>query len=138
MQKLILLSALLISSLSQAQNLQAGNWETKSSLSLNGIPLPPHEGGECITSAEAKNIKEAITKELKKSDCTLEKWNLKGENLTAALSCKKKELEAKGTIKGKVTAKNYDLTGDAEGTYMQIPSQATLKLTGQWTGSCKK
>jgi hypothetical protein len=127
-----------MSSLAAAQNLQAGNWDTKSSLSLNGIPLPPHEGSECITKDQTKNIKETITKELKKSDCTLDKWNLKGENLQASLSCKKKELEAKGTLKGKVTAKNYDLTGDAEGTYMQIPSQATLKLTGNWTGTCTK
>lgn len=138
MKKMILFSALLVSSLSQAQTLQAGQWQSKTTLHLNGIPLPPHEGGECITGSEAKNIKEAIAKELKKSDCTLEKWNLKGEKLTASLSCKKKELEAKGTIKGKVTAKSYDLTGDAEGTYMQIPSQATLKLTGNWTGDCKQ
>lgn len=129
---------LLLSSTAMAQNLRSGLWKTKSILVLNNIPLPTSEGEECITDAQAKNVKEAISKELKKSGCSLEHWKMKGQNLEASLSCKKDELNAQGTIKGRVTAKSYDLTGEAEGTYSVIPSQATLKLTGQWTQVCKK
>lgn len=138
MKTLIVLSTLILSSFASAQKLEAGQWQTKSTLHLNGIPLPAHEGGECISKEQTKNIKESIVKELKKTDCTLDKWSLKGENLEASLTCKKENLEAKGKLKGTVTAKKYDLTGDASGTYMQIPSQATLKLTGEWTGVCAK
>lgn len=129
---------LLVSSVAHAQNLQPGLWKTKSTLVLNNIPLPAAEGEECITADQTKDVKGTITKELKKSGCSLDNWKMKGENLEASLSCKKDELNAKGTITGKVTKKSYDLTGEAEGTYNVIPSKATLKLTGQWASVCKK
>lgn len=137
MKKSVIL-ILLLSSFVQAQSLQPGLWKTKSTLVLNNIPLPTAEGEECITADQTKDVKGTISKELKKSGCSLDNWKLKGESLEASLSCKKDELNAKGTIKGKVTSKSYDLTGEAEGTYNVIPSQATLKLTGQWAQVCKK
>lgn len=138
MKTLIVLATLFVSSLSLAQSLQAGIWKTKSTLHLNGIPLPAAEGEECITADQTKNVKETIVQELKKSDCSLTKWSLKGENLQASLACTKDNLEAKGTLQGKVHSKAYYLDGDASGTYMGIPSKAKLKLTGQWTSACAK
>ncbi|KYG67885.1 hypothetical protein AZI87_01005 [Bdellovibrio bacteriovorus] len=129
---------LLLSSVAFAQKLEPGLWKTKSVLVLNGLPLPPAEAEECISASQTKNVKETIIKELKKNDCKLDNWNLKGEKLQASLSCKKSELNAKGTLRGRVTPRSYDLNGEAEGTYNVIPSQATLKLTGQWTRVCKK
>ncbi|KHD88347.1 MAG: hypothetical protein OM95_09385 [Bdellovibrio sp. ArHS] len=136
--KYAIILTVFLTSFAQAQKLEPGLWKTKSVLILNGIPLPPAENEECISSTQTKNLKETITKELKKNDCQLNHWQLKGMQLQASLSCQKSEFNAKGTLRGKVTAKSYDLSGEAEGTYNVIPSQATLKLTGRWTRVCKK
>jgi hypothetical protein len=132
---MILLSTL---TSAQAQSFQPGLWKSKAAFKLNGIPLPSSEGEECITAAEAKDPKASIVKELKKNGCELTKWNLKGKKLEASLKCKNKDLDAEGSLHGTVENKNYQLQGEAEGTYQgMIPSSATLALTGEWTKTCK-
>lgn len=134
---LIFLSVSFFFHFSSAQSLTPGVWKAQTSFNLNGIPLPPSESEECVSKESAKDVKETITKELKKKGCELTKWNLKGEKLEASLTCKSDDLDAKGNLKGKVTSKSYSITGNAEGTYKNLlPSSATLALNGQWNKPC--
>ena len=120
-----------------AQKFNPGLWEAKSKISVNGIPLPSSVDEECVNKETAQNLKTYLTKELQKKGCKLEKWELKGQNLLAKLSCDKDDLRATGELKGKVTAKTYELSGDAEGSFKGIPSVASLNLSGQWKKSCQ-
>lgn len=138
MKSLMLLAVFFLSQTGLAQSMQPGLWRAKSTLVLNNLPLPASEDEECVSKSQAKDVKQTITKELSKKGCTIQKWNLKSQQLDATLNCKSKDLEAKGTLKGKVENKSYKLTGEAEGTYKMIPSFASLQLEGQWVKNCTK
>lgn len=129
-------SILLLASVANAQNMQAGLWKAKSNFELNGLPLPATENEECISKDLAKDPKKTISKELTKRGCVITKWTMKGKKLEASLKCQKDDIEAQGTLAGTVTQKSYDLKGDAEGSFKGIPSFAKLNLTGQWTKPC--
>ena len=116
--------------------MKSGFWHAKTEIKLEGIPLPSSEDDQCVTKGQAKDVKATLTKELKKNGCKITQWKLKGKDLSATVECKNKDIEAKGTLHGSVTSKNYELSGDAKGKYKMIPSAATLKLTGEWVGTC--
>jgi hypothetical protein len=120
----------------KAQSLAAGQWQTRTQVLLNGLPLPPNHGSECVTTDTTKNLQSKLAEELAKSGCKIDKWNLQGQTLITSLSCDQDDIQAQGDIKGTVTDKSYQLQGQASGNYKGIPAVATLKLTGQWTGSC--
>lgn len=121
----------------QAVSMTPGLWKTTINVKLNGLPLPPSQSEECLSASETKDVKTTITKELKKKGCVLTKWNLKANQLNAALACKNEDLEANGKIQGSVTEKSYSLVGDAKGMYKNtLPSQATLSFKGEWDKSC--
>lgn len=132
------LLVLVISSAAAAQSVQPGLWKAKSSLDLNGIPLPASEHEECVSHAAAKDLRKSIAKELKKKGCELTKWTVKNKKLDATLKCKNDDLEAEGALTGTVSPKSYDLSGKAEGTFKMIPSIASLKLSGEWMKNCKR
>ena len=134
----VLTALLLIPSLSQAQSIKPGIWKADSSLKLSGVPLPKSVDEECILESEAKDIKQTITKELKKRGCEPTKWVTKGKKLEIALKCSKDDLEASGSLRGSFTEKSYELSGDAEGSYKFIPSTASFELKGQWIKNCGK
>ncbi len=143
MKKLITILSFTLTSLfflssGWAQKMTPGLWEATSQFRVNGIPLPTSVDEECITKEMTQNLREKLLEELKGKGCKLDKWNLKKQNLEAELSCDKDDLKAKGQIKGQVTSKSYDLTGDAEGSYKGIPSVANIKLTGKWKAKCQK
>jgi hypothetical protein len=105
---------------------------------LNGVPLPASEDEDCIKSSQTQDAQSTIRKELKKQGCNLDSWVVKGQNLEASLTCKTDEIDAKGQLQGRFTAKSYNLNGEAKGTYQKmIPSKATITLTGQWVRDCK-
>ncbi len=121
-----------------AQQLAPGMWKVKTDFKLNGISLPTTDDEECITAAEAKDAKTTVAKELKRNDCELKNWKVKGKNLEASISCKRSEIEAEGILKGTFNEKSYELFGEAAGTFQGIiPSTATLKLIGTWVKTCK-
>ncbi len=121
-----------------AQSLDPGLWKVKTEFKLNGIPFPTEDNEDCITSAEAKDAKATVTRELKRNDCEILSWKVKEKNLTASIKCDTSEIQAEGTLKGQFSAKKYQLSGVAKGTYQGvIPSVATLKLTGNWMRACK-
>ncbi len=137
MKTLLTLSFIFVSTHAFSQALDAGLWKAKSEFSVNGLPLPSSENEECISKDEVKDIKATITKDLRKNNCTLDAWKANAGKLEAALTCKSDGLEATGKIRGSYTAKSYDLTGEANGTYQKsIPASAKLKLKGQWTKAC--
>ncbi len=122
----------------KAQSLQPGLWKVKSEIKLNGITLPSESDEDCITSAEAKDAKTTVAKELKRNDCQIKSWIVKGKNLTANIACDGSEIQAEGTLKGQFTKKSYILSGEAEGTYQKlIPSIAKIRLEGTWIKACK-
>lgn len=121
-----------------AQHLTPGIWKVKTDFKLNGISLPTTDDEECITAAEAKDAKTTVAKELKRNDCELKNWKVKGKNLTAGISCNRAEIEAEGVLKGTFNEKSYELFGEAAGTFQGIiPSTATLRLIGTWVKTCK-
>ncbi len=133
------LSALSFSTFAFAQSMAPGMWKTESQFHVNSIPLPKSQDEACVSSADAKDAKATIEKELKKNGCELQKWDVKNSKLKAELSCKNKDVEAKGEIHGTFSEKSYTLEGNAKGTYQNmIPSAATLKLVGQWVQDCPK
>ncbi len=134
----VVFNLLLFSSVSIAQSVQPGIWQTDSSVEINGISLPASKEKECITTDEAKDIKKTITKELERSGCASTKWNVKGKQIDISLKCDKSGLEAQGNLRGSISAKEYNLKGDAEGTYKNIPSQANIALKGKWIKDCGK
>ncbi|MEZ0391732.1 MAG: DUF3617 domain-containing protein [Pseudobdellovibrionaceae bacterium] len=122
----------------QAQSLTPGLWKAKTSLKLNGVPLPSSEEEDCVSAEKAKDAKTTITQELKKKGCQITKWKVQGGQLQASLACVNNDVNATGQLKGKFSAKSYDLTGEAEGTYKNtIPSSVTVSLSGQWMRNCE-
>jgi hypothetical protein len=135
--KITLLILLSLSYQAQSQSIEPGLWRDKSTFTVNGVPLPAKEQEECIKADQAKDVKAAIAKDLKKYDCELTKWSVKGAKLEASLKCEREDLEATGTLKGRFSKKNYALDGEAEGTYQQIlPAKAAVRLRGEWVKVC--
>lgn len=138
MKKLVVL-LLFLNPVVKAQSLEPGLWKAKTTFKVGDLSLPPSEDEECISTAEAKDAKGTITKELKRNGCKLLTWKVTGSQLEVSLTCTNEQIDAKGTLRGHFSAKNYELNGDAEGTYQGvIPATATLKLTGQWAKACAK
>lgn len=122
-----------------AQSIEPGLWKDSSQFIVNGLPLPHENQEECITKEQAKDVKTAITKDLKKIGCSISNWKVKDSTLEASLNCETDEIEATGVVKGKFTKKSYELNGEAEGTIKEIvPATAVVKLRGQWAGACAK
>lgn len=139
MKYLLLACASLFTLQTNAQSFEAGLWKTKESIKVNGIALPESSSQECVTEAQAKDAKAAIQKELKKQNCALTKWTVKNQKLDAAITCKSKDIEASGNLSGDFGLKSYNLTGEAQGTFMQaLPATANLALSGQWIRKCSK
>lgn len=140
MNRFFLTVLLLYTAQSEAASMQPGLWNSSISFKLNGIQLPANESEGCVTAEQASDVKKTLTEGLKKDGCELTSWILKNTKLTASVLCKNKNIEATGTLHGKVTEKSYHLEGDAQGTYKNaIPSVATLKLIGKWVKkTCKK
>ena len=100
--------------------------------------MPESKNQECVSTAQAKDIKGTLSKELKKHGCSVTKWTAKGKQVEIAIQCDKSGLVAKGNLRGTVEPKNYNLSGEAEGTFQQIPSQASVSLKGKWLKICPK
>jgi hypothetical protein len=134
----IFLSFLFFSAWVCAQSVQPGIWAADSTFEVNGIALPATHEQNCITPPEAKDLKKSISKDLEKNGCTPTKWAAQGNRLDISLKCLKSGLDATGNLHGHVNAKNYNLSGQAEGTYAGIPSQANIMLKGKWLKTCVK
>ena len=129
---------MLFSSMALAQSIQPGIWQADSTLVINGLALPSSQQNDCVTASDAKDIKKTIMKELEKKGCAPLKWIVKDQQIEVSLLCAKSGLEAKGNLHGSVNSKNYQLSGEAEGTYEGIPSHANIELKGKWMKSCAK
>lgn len=138
MQLKAVLVLLLSPALSFAMSMDPGMWETKTSLELQGLPLPPSEKKNCVTKTKTKDVKKAITEELEAKECKLTKWTLKGKNIEASVACDNKDIKAKGDLKGTVTPKSYELSGKADGSYKTLPTSVTFTLSGKWLEACKE
>jgi hypothetical protein len=122
-----------------AQSIDSGVWKGHVQFEVEGLPLPPKDEEDCILPHEAKNVKASIEKNLKKQGCVLTKWEVKGQSLSASLTCKNPDIDAKGSLSGKFTAKSYELQGEASGHYKEmLPATAKLTLRGQWVKACPK
>lgn len=116
-----------------AQEFEPGLWKSRTTLRLNGIPMPDSRAENCITDKQAKNARATIEYELKKQGCFLTKWEVKKENLDADVKCDNQDLEANGKLRGPFSEKEYDLRGEAKGKYKRIlPSVASITMTGEW------
>jgi hypothetical protein len=122
----------------QAQAVKPGLWQADSSAVISGIPLPASKDKECISKDDARDIKKAILRELKKTGCESTKWVKNGNKFDVELKCLKDGLEATGQLKGKIAETDYEFSGNAKGTFHGIPATADLKLNGKWLEGCKK
>jgi hypothetical protein len=128
----------LLTSFSFAQAIDPGIWQAKSNFQVAGIDFPESKSEECVPIDEAKDLKTSLTRELTKNGCTATKWDVKGKKIDIELSCNKSGLDAKGKLTGSVTAKSYDLSGTAQGTYHSIQTSAHIQLSGKWLKACEK
>ncbi|MEQ1723341.1 MAG: DUF3617 family protein [Pseudobdellovibrio sp.] len=139
MKFLLLTSLILFSFKLLAQSFEAGLWKAQESLNVNGIQLPASSFDDCVSESEAKDARATIEKELKKQSCVVNKWSVKNQKLDAAITCKSDTIDATGKLVGEFTRKSYNLSGEAEGTYMKaLPALAKLKLSGRWVKKCSK
>lgn len=137
--RLLFICSLFLSVKLYAQSFEPGLWKSKESVKVAGIPLPSTSDEECLTSAQTKDAKATIEKELNKKGCQLNSWAIKNQKLDASITCKNKDLDATGKLGGDFTSKRYELKGKAEGTYKQmIPAVADISLSGQWVKKCTK
>lgn len=138
--KFVFIITLLVGVNVNAQSFEPGLWKSKELLNIAGIPLPSSSDEECIDKTQAKDAKATIAKELKRKGCSLDKWSVVKNVLDAKITCKNKDLDARGELRGPFTKTKYDLTGEAYGTYKgAIPAVAELKLSGEWVKAhCKK
>ena len=132
----LLLSFLLSSFFAKAQSVQPGIWQANSSVTVSGIPLPSSQSSDCITAEQAKDLKKTLIKELEKKGCTESQWTVNGSQVEVSLKCNQSGLKADGHLQGQINPKDYDLTGEATGTYKGIPAHARFILKGQWIKSC--
>jgi hypothetical protein len=128
----------LFTSISFAQAIDPGIWQAKSNFQVAGLNFPESKSEECVSTEDAKDLKASLSKELTKSGCTATKWDLQGKKIDIELTCSKSGLDAKGKLSGSVSAKSYDLSGTAEGTYHNIPTSAHILLSGKWLKACEK
>lgn len=136
---LILLSIQFLALPSLAQTLKPGLWKAKITFKVNDISMPSSNEEDCILPHEVKDVKASIEKNLKKNDCSLTKWTVKGHKLDSALSCNSDNLVATGTLRGDFSDKSYKLNGEAKGTIDAIlPATATIELRGEWVKPCIK
>lgn len=129
----LLLLGILFSLQAPAQKFVPGLWKSRTTLRLNGIPMPDSRAENCITNKQAKNARATIENQLKSQGCYLTKWEVKEKNLDADVKCDNKDLEANGKLRGPFSERKYDLKGEARGKYKRIlPSIAAITLTGEW------
>jgi len=129
----LVIAGILISLQVPAQKFEPGLWKSRTTLRLNGIPMPDSRADNCITDKQAKNARATIEEELKKQGCFLTKWEVKKEKLDADVKCDNENLEANGKLQGPFSEKEYDLKGEAKGKYKRIlPSVAAITMTGEW------
>lgn len=123
----------LIGLAAQAQKFVPGLWKSRTTLRLNGIPMPDSRAENCITGKQAKDARATIEDELKKQGCFLTKWEVNNKNLDADVKCDNQNLLANGKLYGPFDEKKYELRGEAKGKYKRaLPSIAAITMTGEW------
>ena len=137
MIKSLLFFSLIVPKLAHAQTVQHGTWRTESTFEVNGLQMPPNKGEECLSKENAKDLKATLTKELSKIGCSSNKWIVKANEVDIGLKCNNAGLDAEGKMKGTVSEKKYNLSGDAAGTFQGFPAQAKINLLGNWVKACQ-
>ncbi|MCC2677825.1 MAG: hypothetical protein K0R29_401 [Pseudobdellovibrio sp.] len=129
----VVLLGILISLQAPAQKFVPGLWKSRTTLRLNGIPMPDSRSENCISDTQAKDARATLEEELKKQGCFLTKWQVNNKNLEADVKCDNQNLLANGKLSGPFTESKYELRGEAKGKYKRaLPSIAAITMTGEW------
>ncbi|MBS1972349.1 MAG: DUF3617 family protein [Bdellovibrionales bacterium] len=137
--KLTLLAVFLFSVTASAQNITPGLWKAKTKITLGGMSMPLFDVDDCISPAEAKDIKKYIQENLiPETQCTVKTWDYKKPDLKVTLTCENNQYKAKGNLSGKVTDKEFKIGGTLQGTHVVMGDISVgVDYDGKYTKACK-
>ncbi|WP_426398891.1 DUF3617 domain-containing protein [Ralstonia sp. R-29] len=148
----VLLAALAALSLgAYAQEVTPGLWESTTSLTLNGKPLPhvdeqgrqvpsrPERG--CLSANDASDIRATFERNIRRDhgSCSLTRWNYAVGTLKVSLSCTDPQ-GGKGVLEasGPLTPTTFNITGNGQYQHPQYgPMKSGFHYQGRYLGACK-
>lgn len=136
---LFVLATTFVTHFAQAQTITPGLWKAKTVIKLNTLALPPIDANDCISANEAKDIRKYIQENLiPDTQCTIKTWDYKKPELKVTLTCSNSQYDAKGDVRGKVTEKEFHLTGTLSGTHIVMGDvEVGIDYKGTYTKTCK-
>lgn len=137
--KSVLVFSLLLASICSAQTITPGLWKAKTKLNVGGMSMPLFDTDDCISQAEAKDIKKYIQENLiPETQCTVKTWDYKKPDLKVTLTCENSQYSAKGNLNGKVTEKEFKIAGTLHGTHVVMGDiDVGVDYDGKYTKACK-
>lgn len=122
-----------------AQNVTPGLWKAKTKITLGGMTMPLFDADDCISAAEAKDIKKYIQENLiPETHCAIKTWDYKKPNLKVSLTCENTQYKAKGELGGKVTDKEFKIAGTLQGTHVVMGEISVgIDYDGKYQKACK-
>jgi len=123
----------------KAQTITPGLWKAKTKIILGGMAMPLFDTDDCISQAEANDIKKYIQENLiPETQCSIKKWDYKKPNLKVSLHCENDQYSAKGDLAGKVTDKLFKIAGTLHGTHAIMGNVSVgVDYNGTYSKACK-
>lgn len=137
--KFILLVSLGVGCVAQAQTVTPGLWKAKTKITLGTMTMPLFDADDCISPAEAKDVKKYIQENLiPETQCTIKTWDYKKPDLKVTLTCSNDQYTAKGNMTGKVTDKEFKIAGTLSGNHVVMGDISVgVDYDGKYTKACK-
>ncbi|ANA33588.1 hypothetical protein R82526_04081 [Ralstonia mannitolilytica] len=135
-----------------AQEMASGQWESKTTISVNGKPIaiPDAQGRtrqalvdrNCLAAKDAGDIRTALERSMTANmpGCHVSRWDYAAGMLKATLTCDASAPGGAGSvnISGPVSARQYDLTGNGHFQHPQMgPMTSGFRYQGRYVGACK-
>lgn len=135
-----------------AQEMTPGQWESTTTMSLNGKPIAiPDAHGRtrqaiidrnCLAARDAGDIRTALERSMTANmpGCRVSRWNYTLGTLKATLTCDAGAPSGSGSVdvSGPVSPRQYDLTGNGRFQHPQMgPMTSGFRYQGRYVGACK-
>ncbi|CAJ0808058.1 hypothetical protein LMG19083_04650 [Ralstonia psammae] len=134
-----------------AQEVTPGLWESTTSVTLNGKPLPhfddqgrqvasrPERG--CLNANDAGDVRAMFERSIRRDQqgCKLTRWNYTLGTLKVTLSCEDPQ-GGKGVLEasGPLTPTSYNISGNGQYQHPQFgPMKSGFHYQGRYLGACK-
>ncbi|NMV42138.1 DUF3617 domain-containing protein [Ralstonia insidiosa] len=135
-----------------AQEVTPGQWEDKTSYTVNGKPLAiPDEHGRqvsvhtstgCLASKDAGDVRATMERNMARDmpGCRLTQWNYVAGTLKVKVNCDAGAQGGTGTLEGSgpLSANRYDISGTGRSQHPQFgPMTIGFRYQGRYVGACK-